>query len=138
MQGTIDSPIHYENEFMKVEYLSDKNVVITSYKGFAEDEIIKTGLLKAIDIVKNSNTTNMVFDNTRFEGSTPELSDWVKNKYFNLAYDTGVKNFAIVVPDHVYAAFSIEVATNNDMREVMNIEKFANPQEAIKWTALKK
>ena len=43
----------------------------------------------------------MFFDNTRFEGATPELREWVKNKYFNLAFDSGVRNFAIVVPDHL-------------------------------------
>lgn len=129
----IDTPTHFENDFVKAIHLPDKNIVIFSYKGFTEDHVIKTGALKLINIAKCNNSPSIVFDNTKFEGATPKMHLWVKNNFFKLAYEGGVINFAIVVPENVYAVFSIESAINEDMKEFVNIEKFESPEKAIEW-----
>ena len=133
MSELIDTGTHYENEFMKVIHQKMTDIVFTSYKGYADDDVIHTGLMKAIEIAQSQKASNMIFDNTKFEGATPESQRWVKEKYFRLTYDAGIRNFAIVVPEHVFAVFSIDMAVNEDMIELLNIEKFSDVETAIEW-----
>jgi len=130
---TNNSNLIHENDFMKVEYLQLQNLVITSYKGYAEDDIIKEGLLKSIELVRKNNAKNMVFDNTNFQGASPELQTWVQEEFFVLAYNEGARNFAIVVPEEIFAAFSVDMAISEAVN-YMNVEKFYSPSTAIEWT----
>ena len=133
MQGTIDSPIHYENNFIRIKYLAEKNYIEEVWKDFGEDEEIKTAKNKLTEMLKSTKVNAYLSDLTSFKGASPENQLWVRNIWFPEAYKAGLRIIAFLVMEDVFANFTVETAISGDYAKKITLHKFMTYEEAEKW-----
>lgn len=125
----------FENEYVRVEYLTDLKCVEVSWKAYADEVQIEEIFYRSTGMLTFNEGASILFDNNKFEGATPELIQWVQDVYYEMAYKSGVKNIAIVFSPDVFGQFSIEAAVNAEARAKMNTELFGSVDNAKKWLA---
>lgn len=133
MQEIIDQSIHYENNFIRIKYLPEKNYIEEVWKGFCEDDEIKVAKNKLVDMLKYTKTTAYLSDLTGFKGASPESQIWVRDIWFPEAYNSGLRLIAFLVMKDAYANFSVETAIRGEYAKKINLQKFMTYQEAEEW-----
>lgn len=133
MQETIDSPTHYENNFIRIKYLPEKKYIEEVWKDFGEDEEIKTAKNKLTEMFRSTKANAYLSDLTGFKGASPEVQLWVRDIWFPEAYNAGLRTIAFLVMEDVFANFSVETAISGDYAKKITLHKFLTYEEAEKW-----
>lgn len=133
MQGIIDLPTHFENEFVRIKYLPEKNYIEEVWKGFGEDAEIKIVKNKLSEMIKNTKTNAYLSDLKEFKGASPETQIWVRDIWFPEAFNAGLRTIAFLVMEDAFANFSVETAISGDYSKKIKLYKFVTYEEAEKW-----
>lgn len=133
MQGTIDSPIHYENYFIRIKYFPEKNYIEEVWKDFGEDEEIKIAKNKLTEMLRNTKANAYLSDLREFKGASPENQLWVRDIWFTEAYEAGLRIIAFLVMEDIFANFTVETAISGDYAKKITLHKFMTYEKAEKW-----
>lgn len=133
MKEIIDSQTHFENEFISIKYLPEKDYIEEIWKDFGEDEKIKFAKNKCSAFFKSIKTSAYLSDVRNFKGASPEAQRWVRDVWFPELIDLGITALALVVGGDVFANFSVNTAISGDYAKKINIQKFVTIEEAEKW-----
>ena len=133
MQETINLPTHYENEFIRIKYLSEKRFIEEVWKDFGEDEEIKTAKNKLTEMLRSTKVNAYLSDLRDFKGASPENQCWVRDVWFPEAFEAGLRVIAFLVMEDVYANFTVETAISGDYAKKITLHKFMTYEDAEKW-----
>ena len=133
MQGVIDLPTHFENEFIRIKYLPEKKYIEEVWKDFGEDDEIKIVKEKLSEMIKNTGANAYLSDLKNFKGASPETQLWVRDIWFTEAYNAGLRIIAFLVMEDAFANFSVETAISGDYSKKITLQKFVSYEEAERW-----
>jgi hypothetical protein len=133
MQGIIDLPTHFENEFVRIKYLPEKNYIEEVWKDFGEDEEIKFAKNKLINMLLYTDSKAYLSDLRGFKGASPENQYWVRDVWFPEAYNAGLRTIAFLVMEDIYANFTVETVITGEYAKKMTLHKFMTYEEADIW-----
>ncbi len=119
-----------EQKNLVMELEEEKNYVILRWIGFqTEDDIYKSGE-KILEIFKKLDCSKILNDNTEVRGPWNKASEWTSNVWFpRMIEEGGLKKFAWVFPENVFASLSASKAMpNTDL-----VSKFNSHKAAENW-----
>jgi PAS domain S-box-containing protein len=130
----IDTKNSYKDESLSIKYLKDNNRVQVDWTGFHNQDSIKNGCLKILQIVKASRCCKMLIDNTFVLGSWADAAEWVGMEWFPLIEEAGLKYLAWIHSASSFGQMSLHETVN---AKVGNVETqlFRNAEEATLWLA---
>lgn len=133
MKEVIDEPTHFENEFIRMKYLPEKNYVEEIWKDFGEDDRIIIAKNKCLEMFKTIKTPYYLTDVRDFKGASPETQRWVRDVWLPELYNVGVRKVALLVGKDIFANFSVNTVINGDYADKIDMQKFAAIEEAEKF-----
>jgi len=120
----------HKGEGMDVIYHIENGIIEESYKGYCEDEEIKQSKQSFIDCVDKNSIKLFICDMRKFQGASPEIQQWVSEKWLPIIQEKGIGKLAMVLPEDFFGVFSFE----NVLPSVyIPAEKFMDYEEATKW-----
>jgi len=128
-----DTPVHYETSGIKVKYNADLNYIDEIWLNYMEDEDIKEAKIKLAKMLAYTNCSSYLSDMLNFKGATPEMMLFVKDVWFPLAYEKGLRNLAMVLPPDMFASLALETAISSHVVTKLNAKKFSSYNEAQQW-----
>lgn len=132
-QIIVDTPTHYETDFIKITYVPEKKRFEEVWKEYAEDEDIQLAKLREIEILKSFKIDTYLSDMLSFKGASPEIQLWVNEVWFKLAFEAGLRKLAMILPPDIYAVFSLENAISGEFAMKLQAGKFENFFECDLW-----
>lgn len=133
MSNIIDTPLHWETDFMRVQYNKEGNYVDEIWKGYANDDEVVECQNKVLEILKNSKSTAYIADMYKFQGASPEVQEWVVKEWFPKMFEAGLKTLSMVFPPDQFGTFSMEQVLTEEVSNKLNKEMFKTYDEASNW-----
>lgn len=125
-----------QNIFCQVEYWNDKTITYANWIGNGlVVEQIKEGAMLMLEYLRESKTTFVLNDTRHVIGSWDEANDWIANEWMPKAVEMGLRKFAHVVSDDLFAQLSAEFMEDNSKKidGGFQMRLFDNLKEAEKW-----
>jgi len=130
----IDTPLHFETDYIQVKYIADGHYVDEIWKSYADEEEVTLAQNKVMEVMKNSGTSAYIADMTHFKGTTPNVMLYVKNEWFTkMYYEIGLRTLSMVVPPDIFGQFSLETVINEGIADKVTKGKFQSYAEAREW-----
>jgi hypothetical protein len=129
----MNSPTHYENNFIRIKFLENKGFIEEVWKDFAEDDEIVIAKNKLTDMLIQTGATAYLSDLRNFKGASPKNQLWVRDVWFPKAYNAGLRTIAFLFSEDVFAEFSVETAIGGEYAKKVNLKKFKTIEEAEQW-----
>lgn len=123
----------WKTKFIDIEFNKGLNCLEVVWKNWASEEQFMEILHKEIEIIENHPTPNIFIDALEFKGTTPNIQNWVESEWSELAYNAGLRNYAIVVSQDIFSAFSVQMVMGEKFFSFLNAEKFDNEKDAREW-----
>lgn len=128
----LDEEFIYEDDSVRIEYNSRHHRIEAHWRGFQNQETIQRGWLKMLDMVKRSNATLILNDNTYVQGSWSEAAEWVGQEFFPMLEAAGVNHIAWIYSPSTFSQMaaqkSVDVATCHVVTQF-----FMDRESAIIW-----
>lgn len=129
--------VNYETIFtgngLDVRFFSNNSRLEEIYKGYCEDDEIKNAKNIFLEYVKKYNVKYLLSDMSKFEGASPEIMEWVRDKWLLDIYDAGIRNIAMVLPSQMFGDFMLEGALGSTIFQKVKSDKFQTYDEAVIW-----
>jgi len=125
-----------QNVFYEVEYWSDKNIIYSNWKGdFLDVDEVKEGALLGLEKIKEYKTSIFLNDNRELRGSWDGANEWIANEWIPNAIAAGLKKFAHIVPEDIYAQLSADFMKDNseEVKDAFQMRIFEDEAKAIAW-----
>lgn len=126
----------YNEVFYAVKYLEDKNIVYSNWTAdFLSVDDVKKGALLGLKFIKDNNAFGLINDNRELEGAWDEANDWIAEVWMPQAIEAGLKKFAHILSENLFAQLSAEFMGDNNSRkeDEFALKMFDNYEDAEKW-----
>ncbi|MCG8308936.1 MAG: hypothetical protein MI975_16190 [Cytophagales bacterium] len=112
-----------------VEHDKQQNYLYLNWVGFQTEEGIYEAGEDILEIFKKLDCSNVINDNREVQGPWNKASEWTQSYWFPAMIKAGLKKFAWIFPDNVFAELSASKAMPNT--EV--VHKFYEYEAAENW-----
>ncbi|MBK0404487.1 hypothetical protein I5M27_15935 [Adhaeribacter sp. BT258] len=108
--------------------------VISEWRGFVSKQLLITGAIQGLRLLKQHNCGNLLIDQRQVHGTWADLSDWQQHIWLPNALQVGLKKYALVATFGSYSALTMEGSFERfgDQLEIM---LFSDLSEAKSWLA---
>jgi len=120
--------------YYTVEYVKDLGFLYSNWKGsyLSFDEVQK-GCLLGLDKIKQYKVTKILNDNTLLDGSWDDANAWIADYWIPMAIQSGLKKFAHIVSQDIYAQLSAQFMHNNNEDTGLEMKLFEDIDQAVAW-----
>ncbi|MFC5270529.1 hypothetical protein [Adhaeribacter terreus] len=112
----------------------EHDCVISEWQGFVSKQLLITGAIQGLHLLKQHNCTNMLIDQRRVHGTWADLSDWQQYIWLPNALQAGLKKYALVATFGSYSALTMEGSFER-LGDKLEIMLFSDLDEAKNWLA---
>lgn len=122
--------------FYEVEFWADRNIIYSNWKGdFLDVDKVKQGALLGLEKIEEHKTPIFLNDNRELKGAWDGANDWIANEWIPKAIVAGLKKFAHIVPEDIYAQLSAEFMKDNteEVKDTFQMMIFEDEEKAIAW-----
>ena len=130
-----DETTCFETNYVSIAYNSEKKYILIVWKKFANDDEQMLFREKLLAMIKTTQTASYLTDNTKLAGTSERMQRWIRDTWFPLANQAGLKNVAAVQSKDKFAAFAVENIVSGDSLKKMNYKQFNSIEEAEIWLA---
>lgn len=118
-----------EKKNIRVEYNDVHGYLYLNWIGFQKEEEIYEAGEEVLKKFRSLNISRILNDNREVRGPWNKASEWTQTYWFPELIKAGLKQFAWVFPDNVFAELSASKAMpNTDL-----VHKFSTYKEAEDW-----
>lgn len=125
----MENEVLKELQNIKISYDNDTNILYCKWIGFQTKEEVMNGCEKILEEVKHKECSKVLNDNTDVTGPWQEATEWVARNWFPRMEEAGLKHFAWVFSENIFAELSAKSAKPDS--EV--VTTFNSPQAADTW-----
>jgi hypothetical protein len=119
-----------------IEHWSDKNLLYSNWIGsYLSVEQVKAGALLGLEKIKEMKVAQLLNDNRQLEGVWNQANDWVASYWMPEAIKAGLRKFAHIIPQELYAQLSAELMEDNAAKQEgeFQLKLFDNQEDAEEW-----
>ena len=116
-----------------IEYDSKFKCVIQTWEGFAGSQQFRESLLKTVDVFTTHTATSIISDTQHSNVVTEKDLEWGAKEIFPKLIESGLRKVAFIVPQSVFAKWSIEHFTQQTSGEQLTIQYFDDLDTAKSW-----
>lgn len=118
--------------YFEIEASEDNDWITTRWIGFQKVERSKAGLLKELDVIKNTGRTKILNYNTDIKGPYPVgIDKWIAEEWQPKAAELGLKHAATVLSSNIFASLSAEQL--EVIFDGITYRNFEDETAAINW-----
>jgi hypothetical protein len=126
--------IGLDHKVVRHEYIPSKGYVFSCWTGeWADEKTMFEVVTKQAEVVRDNRCPYLLVDSTGYRGSTPKFQKWVNEVWSQMAYDYGLRHFAVVVPKDVFGSITIKQAFGEKLSSLINAQIFPDLKEAENW-----
>ncbi|MDW7692629.1 hypothetical protein R9C00_12160 [Flammeovirgaceae bacterium SG7u.111] len=114
---------------VKVEYFEDKGYIYVKWIGFQSTEKVIESGKEILAVFRTTKCSKVINDNRLVTGPWSKASDWVEKEWFPQMISAGMKKFAWIFPDNVFA----ELSASKAMPDTGMVKKFDEYKSAENW-----
>lgn len=114
---------------IEVKHNVEKNYLYLNWRGFQKEEDIYSSGEEVLKIFKGLDCSKVLNDNREVVGPWNKAADWTQEYWFPAMINAGLKQFAWIFPDNVFA----EISAQNAMPDSDLIHKFHSFSTAEEW-----
>jgi hypothetical protein len=130
--GILRDMVHYESDFLTIEWDESIEAVIMNWTDFAEGEDYREGLNEGLELVNRHNSENWLADLRDMKAVAEEDQEWTQEEWHPRAFESPLTKMAIVQPESVVAEMSVEDLVQ-EIGEEITMQVFDNRSEARAW-----
>lgn len=128
-----DETASFETSYVSMTYNSEKEYILIVWKKFANDDEQLLFRQKLLEMIKATQVASYLTDNTNLVGTSERMQRWIRDVWFPLANQAGLKNVAAVQSKDKFATFAVENILSGDSLKEMNCKQFNTMGEAELW-----
>jgi len=132
-QKNIDTPIHFENNSLRIKYNQQRSFVEFTFKTFIKDEALKSALLRLVEMTKHTLTKKLLFNAKNFSGASAQTNRWLNEVWAVEAHKIGVENIAVVMPNSAFGVFSLKQCFGTNFLNAFKMFKSDKIFDAESW-----
>ncbi|MEN7548957.1 STAS/SEC14 domain-containing protein [Rapidithrix thailandica] len=123
--------LFFEDEFIEIAYLSEKNIIYTARKGYPTLDKVKESLEHSYECLVKYQSQKVLSDMTQLQGTFTFANEWVTGVWLPKALQAGLKYVAYVYSEDVFSRFALD----DLMKKMTNFEMqvFKCKEEALQW-----
>ncbi|SDQ26007.1 STAS/SEC14 domain-containing protein [Natronobacterium texcoconense] len=99
---------YYESDELTIEWDTTLQTVVMDWHNFAEGDAYRDGLNAGLELVEEKNAANWLADLRNLGTLRQADQEWTQNDWHPRAFESTLKNIAIVQPESVVANLSVE------------------------------
>ncbi len=126
----------YESQFTTVTFDAVTGLQEQFWKtteNFSNDDY-KTEVSANADNVLTNNAKFLLSDTNNFNYTiSPELQEWSTENFFARIVAAGIRKYAILLPQEVFAEISIQQTVEENTSNTIQVQYFENGELARKW-----
>ncbi|WKN30797.1 STAS/SEC14 domain-containing protein [Porifericola rhodea] len=130
--------LKYKAAYLEITHDEQKNVVFYKWIGRISDEDARKGMDQILDVIKSTQSVDLVADLTAFTGGSVEIAKWVNEHWSDMLVAAGLKNVAVKLPESAFGGFSNTVALGPKFVSLINVEKFVSNEDVYAWIEQKR
>lgn len=123
----------FETSYVSVTYNSEKKYILIVWKKFANDEEQLLFRQKLLEMIKATQVSSYLTDNTNLVGTSERMQRWIRDVWFPLANQAGLKNVATIQSKDKFANFAVDNILVGASLKEMNCRQFDTEEEAETW-----
>ncbi|WP_323171447.1 hypothetical protein [Natrialba sp. PRR66] len=123
---------HYESDALTVEWDRTLDAVVMNWQDFAKGDTYRDGLDAGLDLANQKRAQNWLADLRELGTVTPEDREWTQDDWHPRAFDSSLRNMAIIQPESVVANMSVEDMVS-EVGENTTSRIFDNRDDAEAW-----
>lgn len=127
-----------QHVFVRIEHWKEKNTTYANWMGAdLTVEEIKEGAMAILEQLTENQTSFVINDNREVTGVWDEVNDWIANEWMPRAIGAGMRKFAHILSNDLFAQLSAEFMEDNskEIEGDFQLRTFGNLDEAEKWLA---
>jgi hypothetical protein len=129
----INEIIPFEAPYVSISYQAEDRYIKIIWKKFAVDSEQSLFREKLLEMIKQSGSNTYLTDNTRLAGTTEKMQTWIRDVWFPLAFEAGLRNVVAVQSNDKFAEFAVENILKGSTFKKMNYKFFKTIEEAEMW-----
>ena len=123
-----------DNDFVKVEYDKQTEIISLTWLVTPTSEEIRIGLNAGRDFVKDNNVTKWIGDTTHLGVIADEDLEWINTKWFPTLLQAGIKKMAVILPNNVFGQMNVEdIMGTVDTSTGFESRYFDGIEDATNW-----
>lgn len=122
----------YRDSHITINYNKTHSRVDADWLGFQNMETVQNGCLIMLEIVIKNNCRKIVNDNRHVLGSWAEAADWIRETFFLMMENSGIKCLAWVFPLDAFNEFAAQKSINEEIKGIKT-SFFTDIVAAEKW-----
>ena len=115
------------------EYLEDKKLIISTYKGIVESDLSFSHLSKVVAFYKVNEVKGAVIDLQNLYGSFVRVMEYLTESFYPIASKSGLKAQAYILKDDLIIKNMAEKLKILGKKFNIEARTFSNKEEALKW-----
>jgi hypothetical protein len=122
----------YDVPSLTISYDYVNEWLYADWHGQLDDEVVMSGALKLLELLKEERCNKVLNDNTRISGIWADAARWGADEFFPIFYEAGCRYFGWVYPSDTYSKLSAELAVEHTTAGIV-IMTFRDVETAASW-----
>jgi hypothetical protein len=111
----------------------DNNWIFSDWIGFIKEEDIKNWAVLFVKLLKESKCSNFLNSNLEVISTWLSANHWIASELVPLVIEAGLKNYAHVVPSHLFGQLSAQDLESKIKGTNFTMRIFDNVNSAQEW-----
>lgn len=130
---TINLPVVYETEKIVFYVSEEQSLLISIAKDFSPDDEYRTNMQSCLDNCQKFVIKNIIFESTKFRGTSPENQKWVTDYFTPKLVELGILNVALVYPSDIFGKYTLVTMARGSGDRGLSINFFDDIDKAYHW-----
>ncbi|TAE46826.1 MAG: hypothetical protein EAZ06_03375 [Cytophagales bacterium] len=127
-------PLVYQTQKIEFFYDESQSLLVSWAKKFSNDEEYRENMLKCLDLVQKNQIKKIIFESSRFKGTSSENQKWIMDFMVPSWAAAGTTRIGSVLPLEMFGKFSINNMIQGALTlGLVEIKPFTNFEECYKW-----
>ncbi len=122
-----------KNDFCEMNYESATSIIYCHWSGLLSMKAVKIGGLKMIELLSSKNCHKILNSNLGVKGTFSGASEWIGTEFFPFAIKAGLKHFAWVLANDVFAKNSAQKSVKSGEAVNEYVTQFTDLESAKAW-----
>nr|WP_242695989.1 HAMP domain-containing sensor histidine kinase [Pedobacter sp. SYSU D00873] len=128
----IDTEYNYSNSHIAIAVDKDKDFLNVNWLGFQDNQSVRHGCLKMLDMLKKSGLRKVFNDNRNVLGTWSDAAEWVGKDWFPMMEAAGLTHFAWIYSKSTFSQLSADKSVDILQGKVVT-RLFNNGKEGEDW-----
>ncbi|QKG52400.1 hypothetical protein [Hymenobacter sp. BRD67] len=122
----------FQAPYLTIFYDYSDNWLYLDWQGNLNDESVKEGALKLLELIQREQCAKVLNDNSHITGLWADAARWGSDVFFPLLYEAGCRYFSWVQSPERYSQLSAELAVQQTTAGI-TFMTFRNLNTATEW-----